>query len=99
LRPIKILEPCARIALLCGGGILVTGEACEKLGAEALHCSVNQLGCPGLAEDCHSRGIKLRPWVVNEEAEFRRCEGLGADAAITNRIDIALKAREDAHIE
>jgi glycerophosphoryl diester phosphodiesterase len=99
LRPIKILEPCARVALLCGGGILATGEICEKIGAEALHCSVKQLGVPGLAEDCKERGIKLRPWTVDKEADLRRCEELGADAVITNRIDIALQAREGAHIE
>jgi glycerophosphoryl diester phosphodiesterase len=99
LRPIKILEPCARVALLCGGGILATGEICEKIGAEALHCHLNQLRCPGLAEDCKARGIKLRPWTVDEESDFMLCAALGAEAVITNRIDIARKTLEGARIE
>jgi glycerophosphoryl diester phosphodiesterase len=99
LRPIKILEPCARVALLCGGGILATGEICEKIGAEALHCQLEQLSCPGFAEDCKARGIKLRPWTVDEEDDVLLCAALGVDAVITNRIDIAKKALEVARIE
>ncbi len=89
VRTIKLLEPCARTALLCGGGILATGEICEKTGAEALHCDMWQLNYPGLADDCLKRGVKLRPWCVDSEDDLLLCAELGADAVITNRIDTA----------
>ncbi len=89
VRTIKLLEPCARTALLCGGGILATGEICEKTGAEALHCDIRQLNYPGLADDCRHRGVKLRPWCVDKEEDLLLCAKLGADAVITNRIDTA----------
>jgi glycerophosphoryl diester phosphodiesterase len=86
---IKQLEPLARTALLCGGGILITAEQCEKTGAEALHCDVKQMRYPGLVEDCHTRGVKIRPWVVNAEADLRLAKRLGVDAVMTNNIDTA----------
>ncbi len=89
---IKQLEPLSRTALLCGGGILVTGEICEKAGAEALHCDIRQMRYPGLAEDCRARGVKLRPWTVNDEADFKLAAEYGAHAVITNRIDAAKAA-------
>ena len=87
VQAIKQEEPQARTALLCSGGILVTGEQCEKTGAEALHCHVQQLRWyPGLVGECHSRGVLVRPWVVDEEADFRLAVELEVDTVMTNDI-------------
>jgi len=90
---IKRLEPLAQTALLCGGGIIVTGEQCEKTGSYALHPDIRQLRCPGLVGDCRKRGVKINAWAANEPEELQYAVGLGADAVITNRIDIAREIR------
>lgn len=89
IQKIKLLEPSSRTALLCGGGILITGEQCEKVGAEALHPSIHMLRHPLLAEDCRSRGILIRPWTITNEEELKLARDLDVDAAIVNRIDWA----------
>jgi len=89
VRSIKQIEPSARTALLCGAGVLITGEQCEKIGAEALHCSVKQMRCPGLLEDCRARGVLVRPFVVESAADFRFAAESGLDAVIVNNIAAA----------
>jgi glycerophosphoryl diester phosphodiesterase len=86
---VKKIEPSAKTALLCYGLIFVTGEQCEKIGAEALHPHFSQLQYPCLIDDCKKRGIKIRPWTVNNPDELKNIFSLGVDAVFTNRIDIA----------
>lgn len=40
------------------------------------------------------RGMAVRPWTVNEEAEMRRLIALGVDALITDLPDVALRLRD-----
>jgi glycerophosphoryl diester phosphodiesterase len=89
VQKIKQLEPAAQTALLCGGGILVTGEQCGRIGAKALHPSLKQLQYPGLVEECHGRGIRVNVWTVNELQEFQLAKEKGVDGVFTNRIDTA----------
>ena len=90
IQKLKQLEPEAETALLCASQIIVTGEQCEKTGASALHPEINQLRYPGLVEECHLRGIKIRAWTVNEPEEFKLTRDLNIDGVITNRIDTAI---------
>jgi glycerophosphoryl diester phosphodiesterase len=92
VQKIKQLEPSSKTALLCGGEIWVTGEQCEKVGVEALHPSVHMLRHPSLAEDCHKRGVLIRPWTVNSEDDLLLARDLGVDTVIVNRIDWAKDA-------
>ncbi|MFD2331495.1 glycerophosphodiester phosphodiesterase [Cohnella sp. GCM10020058] len=89
VQKIKQLEPSSKTALLCGGGILVTGEQCEKVGAEALHPSVHMLRYPALAEDCRKRGVLIRTWTVTSDEELQLARELDVDTVIVNRIDWA----------
>ena len=89
VQKIKQLEPGAETALLCSGGILVTGEQCERTGASALHPNIKQLNYPGLVEECHKRGIKVRTWTVNEPEDFKLAKEQKVDGICTNRIDKA----------
>lgn len=95
VQKIKLLQPSSKTALLCGGGILVTGEQCEKVGSEALHPSIHMLRYPSLAEDCRKRGILLRPWTVTNDEDLNLARDLGIDAVIVNRIDWAKGALAD----
>lgn len=89
VQKIKLLEPSSQTALLCGGGILVTGEQCEKVGAEALHPSIHMLGYSPLVEDCRKRGILIRPWTVTKDEDLKLAWDLDVDTVIVNRIDWA----------
>ncbi len=89
VQKVKRLESAAKTALLCGGGILVTGEQCAKTGAAALHPQVRQLRCPGLVEGCRDLGIQVRAWTVNEPDEFELAQEMAIDGVFTNRLDSA----------
>ena len=93
VQKIKQLEPTARIALLCGFGILATGEECERTGAEGLHPELYQLSYPGLVEDCHRRGIKVRPYLVNSQEDLRAAYEREVDGIFTNNIESAKAVR------
>ena len=89
VQKLKLLAPEAETALLCAGGILVTGEQCAKTGASALHPHIRQLEYPGLVDECHKHGVKVRAWTVNEPEDFKLAQSLGADGICTNNIDFA----------
>jgi Glycerophosphoryl diester phosphodiesterase len=89
VQKIKQLEPSTKTALLCGGGIFITGEQCEKVGAEALHPSIHMLRYPSLVEDCRRRGVLVRPWTVNSDEDLTLSKDLGVDTVMVNRIDWA----------
>lgn len=93
LQKVKEYAPNARIALLCGGGVLVTGEQCEKIGAYALHPSIQQLRFPGLVADCHKRGIKVNAWTVDSDVDYAYAKGCGVDGIFVNDL---IKYNENA---
>jgi glycerophosphoryl diester phosphodiesterase len=84
VQKLKAYARDARIALLCGGGILVTGEQCEKTGAYALHPSVGQMRYPGLIADCKGRGVKVHVWTVTCDTDFAFAAENGVDAVFVN---------------
>jgi len=89
VQKIKQKEPTAETALLCSGGIFVTGEQCKKVGAAALHPNIKQISYPNLVNDCHNRGIRVRTWTVNEPEQFGLALSLNVDAVCTNNINYA----------
>ena len=94
VQKIKRLEPSARTALLCGFGILATGEECERTGAEGLHPDKRQFSYPGLVEDCHRRGVKVRPYLVNSQEDLRAACEREVDGIFTNNIESAKAVRD-----
>lgn len=86
VQKVKQLEPAAKTALLCGGGIIVTGEQCEKAGATALHPNTVQMRYPALIEDCHQRGIKVNVWTVDSDEDYEFAKEHGVDGIFVNDI-------------
>lgn len=86
IQNVKEYDPTSKTALLCGGGIIVTGEQCEKVGAVALHPSVQQMRYTGLIEDSHKRGVKVHVWTVDSEEDFTYAKEHGVDAVFVNDI-------------
>lgn len=84
VQKIKLVDTNARTALLCAGETIVTGEQCAKVGAYALHPSVQQMRYPGLIEECHKHGIKVHVWVVEHEEDFHYVKEHNVDAIIVN---------------
>ncbi|MDR1571743.1 MAG: glycerophosphodiester phosphodiesterase, partial [Clostridiales Family XIII bacterium] len=83
---VKRLEPLARIAYLCGGGIITGAEQCERTGAYALHPDMRGARCPGLIADCRARGVRVHVWAVAGPDDLRFCEENGVDAVIVDDI-------------
>lgn len=84
VQKVKGYDPAAKTALLCGGGMIVTGEQCEKIGAYALHPNVQQMHCPGLLEDCKRRGIKVNVWTIDSEKDYLYAKDNGVDGIFVN---------------
>jgi len=91
IQKLKQLELHAETALLSASQIHVTGEQCEKTGASALHANIKQLLYPGLVDECHKRGIKVRAWTVSKVKELKLAQDSNVDGICTNRIDAARK--------
>ena len=47
-----------------------------------------------LVEKCHSRGIKIVPWTVNEAAEIEKLIAMGVDGIITDYPNLAYKVNK-----
>jgi len=88
VQELKQLEREAEIALLCAGEVFVTGEQCEKMGAAALHPNINQIHYSKLVKECHSRGIKVRAWTINNLHELQLAKSLNIDGIFTNSIGL-----------
>lgn len=84
VQKVKEFDQIAKTALLCGGGIIVTGEQCEKIGAYALHPNTMQMRYPGLIEDCHKRGVKVNVWTVDSDEDFEFAKEHGVDGVFVN---------------
>lgn len=85
----KRLCPEARVGLLYSDGIWQPAEYASKLGAEALHPSLNNMQYPQLMEQSRENGVKVHVWTVNGREELKRIEEMGVDAIITNFPDVA----------
>ena len=62
------------------------------IGSAAIHPDWGQVfEIPGIIEECHTRGIRVNPWTVDDEGVMLRCVEAGADALITDLPDVARK--------
>lgn len=85
----KRLCPEARVGLLYSDGIWQPAEYASRLGAEALHPSLNNMQYPQLMEQSRENGVKVHVWTVNGREELKRIAEMGVDAIITNFPDVA----------
>jgi lipopolysaccharide cholinephosphotransferase len=88
VQKIKEIEPLAKTAALCGASVFITPRECAAFAVNALHCDINQMRYPNLAQECREYGIKLRIYTVNTLRDFIYAQKIGASAVITNYPDI-----------
>ena len=84
LMKIKMIEPDARIALLCNDKKLDMVKIAHNLRAESLHPE-KKLVNPEIVQSAHSLGIEVHVWIVNGKREMRKFIGMGVDGIITER--------------
>lgn len=91
MRRLKMLKPDARIAFLYSCGILDVGEYADKYHGYAMHPSLKAMEYPDvdIVKQCHDKGIKVHVWTVNQKPDMDKMKELGADAIITNYIELA----------
>lgn len=86
-RPLQYLHqkyPELTLALLVEDS-LSAEDHLTKLGfTPAIYSCYYPLVTKDLVDYCHSQGMKLIPWTVNEAAEIRRLRTLGVDGIITD---------------
>ena len=79
------------VALLCTEFQPVGAAYAERFGASALHPALNTVTPPYMREAI-VRGVAVRPYTVNAEADVRRLRAWGAAAVITDNPALAREA-------
>jgi glycerophosphoryl diester phosphodiesterase len=93
LQQMKKVLPHTSIAILYMCGLVDAWEYAKKLDAEAIHPYFPNLKHETLVEECHQRGIAVRPWTVDEEEEIQYLFKIGVDAIITNKPDVVKRLK------
>lgn len=89
IRNIQKLCPLAKTGLLYSDGIYEPAEYAKRLGAAALHPSVQNLQYPDIKARCLAQKLRIHAWTANSLQDMKKCVRAGADAVITNYPDIA----------
>ena len=61
-------------------------QTMQRLGCVALHCNYKALTAE-LAQEIHGAGYAILLWTVNEPADARRLQAIGADCLVTDALD------------
>ena len=61
-------------------------QTMQRLGCVALHCNYKALTAE-LAREIHGAGYAILLWTVNEPADARRLQAIGADCLVTDALD------------
>lgn len=87
LKEIRAQAPDIRLSMLLQKDFILSEEL-EILGfiPEILGPRFDKVD-KGLISDCHSRGIQVVPWTVNEISDMKRLIALGVDGIITDYPD------------
>jgi glycerophosphoryl diester phosphodiesterase len=95
LKIMKAMDPAAKIGLLYSSALYEPWHYASYVKADAIHPYYVTLLAPGVVEGCHSNGIAVNPWTVDEPEHIKMLLMLGVDNIITNKPDVA-KAIRDA---
>ncbi len=93
LLQMKAVEPGARIAPLYSEAMIEPWKYAAAIGAQAIHPYYPTMATPGMMRGLAELGVLCNPWTVDGESELMWLIGLGVNAVITNKPDLALKVR------
>lgn len=85
---VKTLEPTIPCAMLVNSkGIGNAGSYAKAMGMEFFHPDGSTL-TEEVVKECHSEGIQVNVWTVDDMAMLKRMIGWGVDGIITNFCDV-----------
>ncbi|NBK21906.1 MAG: glycerophosphodiester phosphodiesterase [Spirochaetia bacterium] len=85
---VKTLDPCIECAMLVNSkGIGNAGSYAKAMGMEAFHPDGTTL-TEEVVKGCHSQGIKVNVWTVDDMALLKKVTKWGVDGIITNFCDV-----------
>ncbi|MCL2498974.1 MAG: glycerophosphodiester phosphodiesterase [Defluviitaleaceae bacterium] len=91
LMDIRRIDPCAYIGLLYNLPLVDPYIYAQRLGANAIHPPWQIIAAlPNTVDDCHTLGIEVNVWTVNDEAYIRKMLACGVDTVITDKPDVAV---------
>ena len=77
------MAPDMEMAVLYAEGLYRPWEYAAFVGARSLHPHYLAV-TPEIVMNARMAGVKVRPWTVNSEEDYRRMAAAGVDAVITN---------------
>lgn len=77
------MAPDMETAVLYGEGLYRPWEYAAFVGARSLHPYYLAV-TPEIVMNARMAGVKVRPWTVNNDEDYRRMAAAGVDAVITN---------------
>lgn len=77
------MAPDMEMAVLYAEGLYRPWEYAAFVGARSLHPHYLAV-TPEIVMNAHMAGVKVRPWTVNSDEDYRRMAAAGVDAVITN---------------
>lgn len=85
-------EAEAATAPLYSNGLENAPVYAKNLGASALHPHFQEVyDAESYVENAHALGIRVHPWTIDDEENLKKLTGMGVDALITNKPDVANK--------
>ena len=90
------IMPSLRYALLFSGMELHSmGTLFREMGISCYHPD-HKLLSADLIDDCHSNGVRVNAWTVNDEDRIRWCRDNHVDSVITNFPDVARRVADES---
>ncbi|MCL2101825.1 MAG: hypothetical protein FWH22_08965 [Fibromonadales bacterium] len=83
---IKALDPNAKTALLCGGGITITAQECLALGASALNIDAHGMKQFGVVGEAVALGVEVNVWGISSAEDLLHANNAGVNSVIVNNI-------------
>lgn len=92
LTRLRELNPNARTAPLYSAALCEPWKYAKGIGAQAIHPLHSTLDIAGYMEAANAAGILVNPWTVDDPERIGHLAGMGVNAIITNKPDVALRA-------
>jgi glycerophosphoryl diester phosphodiesterase len=89
MRIMRSISDQAVCGLLYQSGLIDPWLYAQRVGVQALHPHWTSLRIPNLVENCRAAGIIINAWTVNSPETIRMAAGLGINAIITDKPELA----------